>query len=147
MAFVNKLQVSVTDSKESLCEFCMFNYVVHLLQFRARRGRPLCAAAQRSSVAGIANVVPSSPILVTLMMDAMRSSETSVLTRATQHNISEDGILHEEWFLTRATRRNIPEDGILHSHRPEVLNCYTSGRVIVDTVYIHMAFFSADAYS
>jgi hypothetical protein len=30
-----------------------------------------------------ANVVPSSPILVTLMMEALRSSETSVLTRVT----------------------------------------------------------------
>jgi hypothetical protein len=30
-----------------------------------------------------ANVVPSSPILLTLMMEALSSSETSVLTRAT----------------------------------------------------------------
>jgi hypothetical protein len=29
-----------------------------------------------------ANVVPSSPILVALMMEKLRSSETSVLTRA-----------------------------------------------------------------
>jgi hypothetical protein len=32
----------------------------------------------------MANFVPSSPILVTLMMEALSSSETSVLTRATR---------------------------------------------------------------
>jgi hypothetical protein len=41
-----------------------------------------------------ANVVPSSPIIVTLMMDAIHTSETSVLTTARWLNISEDGILH-----------------------------------------------------
>jgi hypothetical protein len=35
----------------------------------------------------VANVVRSSPILVTLMMEALISSETSVLTRVTRRNI------------------------------------------------------------
>jgi hypothetical protein len=41
-----------------------------------------------------ANIVRSSPILVTLMKDNIRSSETSVLKTVTRRNISEYGILH-----------------------------------------------------
>jgi hypothetical protein len=39
-----------------------------------------------------ANIAPSSPILVTLIMEALSSSETLVLIRATRPNIPENGI-------------------------------------------------------
>jgi hypothetical protein len=41
-----------------------------------------------------AKFLPSSPNLVTLMMEALSSSETSVLTRVTPRNIPKYGILH-----------------------------------------------------
>jgi hypothetical protein len=64
---------------------------------RVRRISELGTLAVTSRLLVTANVVPSSPILVTLIMEELSTTETSVLTRAT-------------W-------RNFPKDAILHSHR------------------------------
>jgi hypothetical protein len=55
-----------------------------------------------------AGIVPSSPILVTLMKEALSSYKTSVLTRATQRNIPGDNI----FILTAMKTSNLKYDHV-----------------------------------
>jgi hypothetical protein len=55
-----------------------------------------------------ANVAPSSPILVTLMMEALSSSETSALTWGTRRNNPEDVILQSAYRRLRGCQPYVP---------------------------------------
>jgi hypothetical protein len=74
-----------------------------------------------------ANIVPSSPILVTLMLGALISSETSVLTRSKLSNISEDGILQQS-----VLRNKVPFEGEINNsirgHTSSAASCMRPNR-------------------
>jgi hypothetical protein len=67
-------------------------------------GTTLAVTSNKITLLVTANFVRRSPIFVTLMVQALRSSETLV--------------------ITRAIRRYIPENGILRSHRRENFKSY-----------------------
>jgi hypothetical protein len=98
--YIHRVVSSGMLRRVALCKNRRFGRTEHL---HHQGDNILCISSQRASVDSY-GYVPSSSISVTMMMEAVSSSETSV--------------------LTRATRRNISEDSVLHSHRRENLKSY-----------------------
>jgi hypothetical protein len=68
--------------------------------------------ATKSRLLVTANV-PSSRILVTLLMEALSSCETSVHTRATWHNIPDDAFFYVVYMFTiKRIRENINQNSM-----------------------------------
>jgi hypothetical protein len=140
--------LAVTSKQHMLWRNTITSKIHQLLMVKPwRRSSWMCGIFLCSThrLLGMANVVPSSPILVTLMMEALSSFETSVLTRTTWRNTPEDGILQNwtnpYWYiLTSQPRRldNNQSSSMVHKfHMPIQWNflVWLSCQVTVERAY------------
>jgi hypothetical protein len=103
------------DYEEWRLRGCYAMWLLKEPTFRTNFAKKFLRSVRRLLVT--ASVVPSSPILVTLMKEALSSSETSVLTRATRRNIPEDAILHNSSaYHNKYTLITFENDGQLLTH-------------------------------
>jgi hypothetical protein len=97
-----------------------------------------------------ASVFRSSPILVTLMMEAARSSETSVLTRIRRRNIPEDAILQVCYMCVQMRTRKVKIKNIyrfVFSYSPESLTELRTSATAENEVVVTQQFYSYTSIS
>jgi hypothetical protein len=130
--------VRLRSKSQGISFLCMFIYIMH-------SDIVLLCSLRRLLVS--ANDVPNSPVFVTLMMEVLHPSETSILTGVTHRSIPEDDILHNQsrenlkcylaltdWTMEQGCNMStfryemgfyIPENDILHNHGRKNLKSYT----------------------
>jgi hypothetical protein len=73
---------------------CSEECIATIIGLKRNRELGTSIPSQRARLLVSANVITSSSIPVTVMMEAIRFCETSVLTGPTRPNVQEDSILH-----------------------------------------------------
>jgi hypothetical protein len=92
----SEIFTTITMKNAVFCDMASFESCENL-----RFGRRYRLYLQGKNQRARNNISSKNQLIHSAMMEAVSSSETSVLTRATRYHISEDGLLHHsDWLLT-----------------------------------------------